>query len=316
MSAWVRNLLLLLVFQLIVLAILQFSKGGEATAPEPLLTADLSQLNSLQIADGDDNTLTLAKNPAGTWLLESGLPADGEKVNGLLEKLSGFELGWPVATRAEAHERFEVANNKFQRKLTLGSGSAEQTLLFGTSPGYQQVHARADSDSVYAVKLSNHEIPAAADDWLDKSLLQAAGDPAAVDWTNGAALTKGEQGWLLNGELANIEAAEAAVSRLSGLSVLGVLASAPGAPPADAKSILVTDSEGDYRLSYWPREANNDHVIMSTRYPDEAFRIANYIGDALQVDADTLLAPKVPDVDLSVPQELEAEAETTSSDEE
>ena len=297
MSAWVRNLLVLLVVQLVLLAFLQFSGAPEKNEQAPLLALEPSSVTGLSVSDAEGNEASIALSD-GKWLLPSGLPANTDKVTELLEKLTSVSLSWPVSTSAAAHERFEVADDKFQRRLTLTGGSGA-SLLFGTSPGYQQIHARGDSDEVYAVKLATYEMPATADDWLDKNLLQANGDITAVRWDGGLSVQKSAEGWMSGGVVASSEGARGAVARLAQLQVLGVLESAPSAAPADAKEILVTDDDGDYRISYWPREPKNDHVLMSTRFPGEAFRMSNYVAEQLTPAATELVAPTVPTVDLS-----------------
>jgi len=231
-------------------------------------------------------------------LLESGLPANDGKVTDLLNKLTSLSLSWPVATSSTSHERFEVADTKYQRKLVLNAGEA--SLLFGTSPGYQQIHARGASDDVYAVKLATYEMPVNADDWLDKSLLHSSGEVNSVGWSDGLTLKKTSVGWSLGNETASTEAAQDVVQRLAELDVLGVLAAAPTAAPSDAKEILLSDDDGEYRLSYWPRESNGDHVIMSTRYPGEAFRLANHIAEQLVPAAAELAPPSVSTEELPV----------------
>lgn len=312
MNQWVRNLLILLVLQLLLLAFLQFSGDSETGPQPPLLDVDSSSISSLTLTDGEGNSAELTRTDSG-WQLLSGLPADSAKVDGLLTKLAQLTTGWPVATNSSTHERFEVSVDRFQRRLVLAGSGADVTLLFGTSPGYQQVHARTASDSVYTVKLANFEMPAKVDDWLNKALLQPNGEVTAVNWKNGPTVTKEPQGWMLNGELADTAATEAALDRLAGFTVLGVLASAPNAAPVDAKIVLQSDADGDYRLSYWPREANNDHVAMSTRFPGEAFRISNFVAEQLQPSTADLEAPKIRELALpAVLQPGDAESEGTT----
>ena len=299
MNKAIKILAVALVVQLCLWAFLQFSGATSTQSAETLLDAQLLETEELafEVADAEGNSVSLQRAAEG-WRLLSGLPADSAKASQLLEKLSVLNLDWPASTSADAHERFEVAEDKFQRRFKLSAGGEEKTLFLGTSPGYQQVHARGEGDSVYAVKIANYEVPATADDWLDKAILNSNGEITSVTWSEDVVITKGASGWLLNGELANIEATGEAVASLAELRVLGVLDSAPSAAPADAREILLSDADGEYRLSFWPRESNNDHVIVSTRYPGEAFRMANYVAEQLVPDEGALEAPQVPKVDL------------------
>ncbi len=293
MKNWIRNLLVLLVVQLGLFAFLQFAGKSEASAAAVLLELETSEVTGLAVSDADGSEVALSLQD-GEWVLASGLPANGSKVSELLTKLTNLNLVWPVSTSSATHERFEVAQDKYQRRLELNDGAA--TLLFGTSPGYQQLHARGASDDVYAVKLATYEMPATADDWLDKSVLHATGEVSSVRWANGLTLEKetdGSDSWTVGGEAASTVAAQNTVQRLAELEVLGVLPAAPSAAPSDARQILLSDTAGEYRLSYWPRESNNDHVVMSTRYPGEAFRMSNYVAEQLEPAQAELAEPAV-----------------------
>ncbi len=292
MNSAIKVMAALLIVQLVLWLFLQSSNAGSVEEPRALLDASLlegSGLN-LEIDDAEGNTATLKKLDDG-WQLASGLPADAAKADELLAKLAGLTLGWPASTNADAHQRFEVAENNFQRKLQLTSAERESTLYFGTSPGYQQVHARGEGDSVFAVKVANHEMPALTDDWLDKSVLKAVGDVSSMSWDGTLSVSKGPTGWVLGEEIANIEATQGAVDNVAKLQVLGVLDDAPSAPPAEAQEILVRDDNGEYRLSFWERAPSNDHVVVSSRYPGEAFRMANYVAEQLVPEPDDLAAP-------------------------
>ena len=299
MNKAIKILAVALIVQLSLWAFLQFSGTTSAQNAQTLLDAQLLEADELafEIADAEGKLVSLQRAAEG-WRLLSGLPADSAKASALLEKLSLLSLDWPASTSADAHERFEVAEEKFQRRFKLTADGNEETLFFGTSPGYQQVHARSEGDSVFAVKIANYELPASDDDWLDKALLTSNGEITSVTWAENVVITKEASDWLLNGEVANIEATREAVGNLADLRVLGVLESAPTAAPADAREILVSDTDGEYRLSFWSRESNNDHVIVSTRYPGEAFRMANYVAEQLVPEEGALEAPQVPKVDL------------------
>lgn len=306
MKVWIRNLLVLLVVQVLLFAFLQFSGSSQVSESTALLAVDSQAVTKLSVSDAEGSAVSLVKQDE-QWVLASGLPADGSKISRLLEKLMELQLNWPVATSASTHERFEVADDKFQRRLIL-TGDVDTTLFFGTSPGYQQIHVRGSSDDVFAVKLATYEMPVAEDDWLDKSLLQATGEVTGVTWPEGMALEKTASGWMLGTQAASGEAATDVVNRFVDLQVLGVLEEAPSAAPSDAREILLTDEDGEYRLSFWPRESNNDHVMMSTRYPGEAFRLSNYVVEQLVPDETDLLPPApaegqttpgVPEIDLN-----------------
>lgn len=300
MNSGVKILAILLAAQLVLWLFLQSTGARPVDESPALLDASILEGTALNlnIADAEGNKASFAKQGDG-WQLASGLPVDGAKAEKLLAKLAGLRLSWPASTKADAHQRFEVADDNFQRKLQITSDGGESTLYFGTSPGYQQVHARGEGDSVFAVKVANHEMPALADDWLDKSLLQAVGEVSSITWEDAVSVSKTPTGWMLGDEIANIGATQEAVDTVAKLQVLGVLEAAPSAPPAEAQEILIRDDNGEYRLSFWPRAPTNDHLIVSTRYPGEAFRMANFLAEQLVPEAGALATPKLPEVELA-----------------
>ena len=109
-------------------------------------------------------------------------------------------------------------------------------------------------------------------------------------------MSRSPAGWSLGTEPANAEQADSAVGNVAKLQVLGVLDSAPSAPPEEAQDTLVRDLSGEYRLSFWARAPSNDHVIVSTRYPGEAFRMANFVAEALVPEAADLAASSLPEL--------------------
>src|SRR5690606_32957336 len=121
-------------------------------------------------ADADTQ---LQKQSESWQLQEHALPANSSKVQSLLDTLAGLETTWPVAETASSRERFEVSDDRFQRKLQLYQG--EQLLgeyYFGSSPGFRRTHARrAGEDAVYSLAFNSVDLPAQQSDWLDKTLL-------------------------------------------------------------------------------------------------------------------------------------------------
>ncbi|MEM7216724.1 MAG: DUF4340 domain-containing protein [Pseudomonadota bacterium] len=289
MNQWIRNLAILLGLQvLIALALLAFGGGGSGDA-RVLASIEAEELAEFAIADGEGNDARLVKADDG-WQLESGLPADDAKVTELLDKLTSLNAAWPVTESASAHARFEVDADNFQRRLTAG----DAVLLFGTSPGYQQVHARnASDDAVYAVKLANHEMPADAEDWLDKGLLQPSGTITGVRYGDELALERGENGWQV-GELEVSDAlANPVLDRLRNLRVLGVAETEDDAVPETATAIAVSDADGELNLQFWKAaEDATDYLLRSSRYPDRAFRLASYVADQLTPELEDLREPE------------------------
>lgn len=162
--------------QLVIASVLFFrSHEPVATVNRPLLAIDAASVDRLVI-DGEQ-ALELNKD-GDQWRLGNGLPVRGPRVENLIDSLAKLKSQWPVANSVAAAERFDVADDKFKRKVTLFSGDTNLgSLLMGTSPGINQCHIRVPGDeAIYALRFSVFEATTDADEWLDNTLLQPAGD--------------------------------------------------------------------------------------------------------------------------------------------
>lgn len=159
----------------VVLALSLFvgtQRGGEQASAQPLLAFATNTIDRIVINDATAQT-TLALAGDNWQLPEKQLPANQSRIHTLLDSLGGLQTRWPVVNSSSGRERFEVADDNYQRKLQLYDGD---TLLgeyyFGTSPGFRQTHGRrAGEDAVYALAFNNVDLPIDSNDWLDKTLL-------------------------------------------------------------------------------------------------------------------------------------------------
>ena len=292
MNGRVNLLSVLLALQLVIIGVVLVTETGFGDPEQgPFLSFDAGEVDEIRITGDDEDaaTLMLTRGEAG-WSLPEGLPADGNKVRDVLDKLAGLSSPWPVATSSSAAERFQVTAEDYQRHVVLAvDGGTVADLYLGTSPGYQQVHARrANDEAVYSVGISNYQLPAGADEWLDKTLLQPEGEISAVHRQDAWELSRGEDGWLLGDAAADQEAAADLVRRLSELRVTGA-AEAPEAE-RDATAVLeVSDTEGAYQLSIFSDEEGNEYQVRSDRV-EGVFALAAYVAEQLLVEKPTLLA--------------------------
>lgn len=170
---WLKGLLVL---QIALAGILFWNNQDNGLPVDQLLLPEFSadKLDKL-VVSSQDATVTIEKQ-GGDWLLPElqNLPANKDRVSSALQKLAKLKLDWPVTTSNSSHERFELAENNFQRRIQLQQGDETLgELLIGTSPGFRKVHLRLpDDDNVYALELNSYDFPDKADQWLNKSLLQ------------------------------------------------------------------------------------------------------------------------------------------------
>ena len=296
-----------LALQVVLIGALLAARSGAVSEPEPFLAFDAATIDALSVSN-DEGSVSLAKVD-DAWQLPDGLPADGSKVDRVLEKLADAAGGWPVASKASTAERFEVTEDSHQRHVVIASG--DDTLAdfyLGTSPGYRKAHARhADEDDVFAITFSNYEAGVEASDWLDKSLLRPAGPLTGVERVDGFALTKDDEGvWAAaDGTALDQGKAETFAGRFTGLSVLGV--SDAELPEAPKMAFALTDDSGTQTLRIYHLEADDDYVAQSDRLPG-AYEMSSYIADQMdKVVAD--LAPDPPDDEEELA--LDDDSETT-----
>lgn len=155
------------------------SDALRAPAREPLLALSADQVDRLVIeARGPGERIELRRE-GERWLLTGGaepFPAATGEVQRLLERLLALRQGVPVATRAQAHERFGLTDDRYERRIVLARGDQTlATLVLGSSPALRQSHARvAGRDTVHVVDLPAYEVSVRADDWRDLGWLAVA----------------------------------------------------------------------------------------------------------------------------------------------
>lgn len=170
-----RQLTILLFVQLLlVLGIFVWNQNGLSVPDaQPLLSS--TDLESDKIVIRDANSTVTLQKVNGLWQLPDlkQLPVDEQKLNDLMDKLKGTKLTWPVTTSSTSHERFDVSEKKFQRRVEFFKGDQKAVdLLLGTSPGFKKIHLRKQGDdSVYAVQLTSFDFSTSNNDWLKKDLL-------------------------------------------------------------------------------------------------------------------------------------------------
>jgi hypothetical protein len=314
MNGRVSLLSALLALQLVIIAAVLLTEAdfGEQ-AQGPFLAFEADTVDEIRVTgdDEDASALVLARAEEG-WRLPDGLPADADKVNDVLGKLAGLRSPWPVATSTGAAARFEVADGGYQRHVVLlADGDAVADLYLGTSPSYQHVHARrADDTGVYSVGISNYQLPTEADQWLDKTLLQARGAISAVHRVGAWKLTRAEEQWQVDEAAADQEAAAALVQRLSELRVTGA-AEAPKQAGEPAAVLAVTDDEGSYRLSIFGEPEGGQYRVSSDRR-EGYFGLAGYLAEQLLLDEQALLPTDPGEVPAA---DAEAEDDVPAGDE-
>lgn len=263
--------------QLLVAGALILSNSGNdaSRSAEPWLSFATADVDRIVIADANGSA-TLGKN-GDSWQLNElqQLPASTGRITTLLDNLSKLTTRWPVAESESGRERFEVAEDKFQRHLQLYDGDKLLgDYYFGTSPGFRQTHARrAGEDEVYALAFNNFDLPVDDNDWLDKGLLKLS----AINRIEGEGfeLTRSGDDWqLADGNEPDIAAldtskAKSLATALQNLQVLRVAASVPA-----GESRTLTASAGDSSWTFRFTKADTTYYVERSDR-EQAFTISS-----------------------------------------
>jgi hypothetical protein len=195
-----KMLLLALVAQALLIGGARFAGRSEDRAPPRavLPALDSAVVTRLEIVgppkkgDGPDQERVTLAREGGSWGVADadGYPADGEKIDALLGSLSKLTTRSLVVKGATYHEKLEVADAAFQRKVTLTAGGTSRTLFLGSSPAYKSVHVRVEGeDAVYLVDdLATGDVGSRAWAWVERGYLKHG--PEAV-WSMNLTNAKG-----------------------------------------------------------------------------------------------------------------------------
>ncbi len=267
------------------------AKPADFQGDQPFVAFATDDVTRLRI-DGSDSHVLIEKT--GThWTLPNleGVKASEKKITKVLENLSEVKSGWPVAQSHASHTRFDVSDDKFQRKISLFNGEKTlSTIYLGTSPGYRSAHARKEGDdAIFSVRLANHEFPAEAKAWLDKAQLSLESYDAVM--TDSFSLVKEGKVWKLGEGMAddatqdaaqaasalNEERVEEFANAFRTLRVLDVADSTI----SDAESTLTFTVKSAGETLTYTFARSGDHYLVSRSDTDTVFTVPEFRYNAL-----------------------------------
>lgn len=292
-SPLVVALAALLVLQLLAALVLGLAGGDMEPAPDrgPLLAFERDRVTGIRIEVPDGDPVLVGKTETG-WVIPAlgDLPAAEHRVTGLLSKLNGLQKGLPVATSEQARKRFKVAEDRFERRLTLEDGDDTLvTLYLGDSAGFRRLFVRADGDgSVYEAEIGLFDVPETAGDWSDRTLLHLDEEDIRQLRLGGLTLDRADEGWRLSdlaeGEEQDNEAIEAIVRRLANLDFMGVFAKgeepevSDEPAPVEIEAVLANGNSVKYRFA--KLEEGGDYLLEVSNRP-QRFTLASYAAEDL-----------------------------------
>jgi hypothetical protein len=310
-----RILIGLLAVQVIVAAIVFVPRLlPSQSAAAPLLgTLQAADVAGLAIQEKSGTRVELTKKD-GAWVLPAGddYPASSEKIAAFIDQLIGLKTDPLVTRTAGSHQRLQVADADYVRKidLTLADGGVT-TLLLGSASG-SATHIRLEGhDEVYLARgLTSYEAGTTAAAWIDPVYLSVPQDKilsATIENAQGKfEFTKDAQDqWALKGLTAhqefNPDSAVTLLARLSSLSMMKPLGKTAKPAygldkPGATVTVVVSDTASTkvYTLKIGAKDADGNYPVISsdsTYYVSMAgFNVEPYITAKI----DTFLATPTP----------------------
>lgn len=294
---WLAGLLLI---QIAVIAGMLWDKQqlSEKNQTHNLVSIEHNQVDQLVIADADKNTVTLIKS-ADNWQLPAldNLPADESKLENLLLKIQALKAGWPAATTSASQQRFEVSEDKFQRRMQLFQNKTQVDELYvGTSPGFRKVHVRKATDNeIYAVALNTFDLPAKATDWLDKALLSISGIENIK--ASGYQLSKKENKWALkqtdvtnsSEQPIDPEKADKLINALANLKFESIVDKTATTPETKTLSLKIANANDEWTLNLTQA---GDHYTAERSDRKQIFKLSQASYEQVVNSWQALLTPK------------------------
>ena len=164
---------------------------AQQSIAQTLFSVEANTVNALSIEDSDGQEVRLHKIDQ-RWQTNNGFSAQQDKVEQLVEKIISLKTNLAIAHTDAAAQRFQVAENTFQRSLTIETNNENPIKLYlGSGAGARRSHARLESEkSIYSLALAEYELPTAESDWQDLSCLRLASDSIKLIELDGLSLQK------------------------------------------------------------------------------------------------------------------------------
>lgn len=288
-----------LVLQVVLVGVVFWPRQAPAAGDEPLfpeLAAD--QIVALRIADLEEGELRLVRQ-GEAWVLPEGgdYPVREGAVSDLLETLTGLQAGRVVAETRSSYERLQVADDAYNRLLTLELADGSQRQLYlGSTPSYNAAHVRlGGQEAVYLVSgLSSTDLAVAVTSWIDTTYIQLTADEVValnVENENGTfELTRDQAGtWTMagleEGEELDQTAVGTLISRISTVRMLRPLGQEqlPEYGLDDPRAVVTAqtrDAEGNtatHVLTIGARDEGDGSYVAKYAASPYYVRLADYV---------------------------------------
>lgn len=174
----------LFVTQLVLAVAMLVGSDESAAAREvPLLGGfDAAKVTRLQITSPGKPSIDLVKR-GESWVLASSFdyPVATTKITDVLAPLAKMAAAAPMATQRSRHKQLRVADDEYERKVTLTADGKDTVLYIGGPAGARRTAVRkATDDRAYAVQgVSAYAAGIEPQQWVDTSYVRVPRDEVA-----------------------------------------------------------------------------------------------------------------------------------------
>ncbi|HEX6938108.1 MAG TPA: DUF4340 domain-containing protein [Longimicrobiales bacterium] len=273
--------------------------GGALAAA--LEKAGAGEPRSIRILSRQD-TVELRRDGA-RWTV-AGYPADSARVARFLEALRDARIGHLASSNAANHARLGVTDSAARvLEITGEDGESVRLLVGDAGPSYDGTFMRLPGrDEAYLVygAIRTH-VTRDVDDWRDRTII--AVDTAAIRTLEltreGAtyALTRGDDGWTLDGAAADEDAVADVLRELVRLEATGFVADTTE-EARDRKrfgALVALDADGDTLAALSLAERNASYLIATVPGDSTRFELPRWRADRILPTADALRADDADD---------------------
>jgi len=176
----------LLAFQIVLILALRspFTHASRDTGSRPLLPGlEAISPSKVEIRGASDGEKVSLVKSGGGWGIDEldGFPADGNKIDELVNELAALRVKRPVVSSGRYHDAFKVGDSDYEARIRLWSDGTDDPaadLIVGKSSNYQTCNVRrAGEDPVFEVHgLTPYHVRPDAAAWIVTELMDAPRD--------------------------------------------------------------------------------------------------------------------------------------------
>ena len=200
MKSLIKPLAIILIAQLGLFGFLQ--ANNETFEPfktdETILNFDKNKVSKLEIKTPEE-ALVLEKSN-GAWVVptKNNFPADENKVEQLITKLSYASRSIPIGSTETTQKQLKVTADEFEKKITIMTGENSSELILGTSPGFKKNYVRnIKEETIYTASTGDWSLETEPKSWLDFEYLYFDASKVSLYSSNVFDLNKTDKGFMI-----------------------------------------------------------------------------------------------------------------------